>query len=509
MKLECSRNAKKGILYGFINRIVLLLLPFIIQTEMIRMLGADYAGIKGLFSSILEVFNLAELGFGSAIVYSMYQPIADGKKDEICALLGLYKKIYQYIGLIILFVGMILIPFLPDLIKGSYPGDINLTIVYLMYLMNTVLSYWLFAYRTSIFTAFQRSDVLSKISTVTQGSSYIIQILILQIYRDYYLYLSVSIVCTIVNNLLVYYFSNRLYPEYKCKGSVDKAVVSEIKEKVSGLMIYKICGTTRNSFDSIFVSMFLGLTSTAMYSNYFYVINAVSGIMGTVSTSLTAGIGNMMKLDSVEKNRSDMEKLDCLYMTISGWCMICIICLYQPFMEMWAGRELVFPFPIAVMFGVYFYIQKMGDIRALYADARGLWWENRYRTIAEAVLNVVLNYLFVRKWGVYGIIGATILTLLIIGFIGSAFVLYKHYFKKGLTDYFIQHAFYAMITSIVCIITYKVCLFTSGNVVRILVGRFIICCTIAPLIYILCYYRNGKFKEAFIWGVSRLDFKIK
>lgn len=508
MKLECSRNAKKGIIYGFINRIVLLLLPFIIQTEMIRMLGADYAGIKGLFTSILEVFNLAELGIGSAIVYSMYQPIAYGKTDEICALLGLYKKIYRYIGLIILIVGIMIIPFLPYLIKGGYPDDINLTIVYLMYLMNTVLSYWLFAYRTSIFSAFQRSDIISKISTVTQGSSYVIQIIILLLFRNYYLYLSIAIVSTIVNNLLVYYFSNRLYPDYKCKGNVDKTVLSEIKEKVSGLMIYKICGTTRNSFDSIFVSMFLGLTSTTMYGNYFYVINAVSGIMSIVSTSLTAGIGNMMKLESVEKNRTDMEKLDCLYMIISGWCMTCIICLYQPFMEIWAGRALVFPFPIAVMFGIYFYIQKMGDIRALYSDARGLWWENRYRTIVEAVSNIVLNYLFVKKWGVYGIVGATIITLLLIGFIGSALVLYKHYFKKGIAGYFIQHAFYAIVTSIVCVLTYRVCLFVSGSVGQIFICRLIICSTVAPLIYLLCYFRNKKIKEAFIWGVSRLNFKI-
>ena len=504
MQLERSHNAKQGIIHGFINKIILLVLPFIVQTIMIRTMGAQYLGIKGLFTSILQVFSLAELGFGTAIVYSMYQPISTGNTEELCALLKLYKRIYRYIGWIILILGLSIVPFLKNFISGEYPENLNLVLVYLLYLANTVLTYWLFAYKTSLFNAYQRYDIVSKISTITTSVMYLFQIMILLVIRNYYMYLIVAIICTVLNNLLINHEANRQYPQIKCCGNVDKKTKSEIKKKVMGLLIYKVCDTTRNSFDSIFISMFLGLTLTAMYSNYFYVITAVAGVLSIITSSLLAGVGNSIKLDSVEKNRNDMQRIDWIYMLISGWCMICIICLYQPFMEVWVGTELQFPFAIAIMFGVYFYLLKMGDIRALYADAAGLWWENRFRTIAEAIANIILNYLFVLKWGIYGIIGATLITIFIFGFIAAAYVLFKYYFKKGLASYFIQHGFLAVITGIVCLITYKLCTLYVGNTWIVLIVRLLICCGVSPMIYYILLCRNKCFKDSITWALNKI-----
>ncbi|UKI56602.1 MAG: hypothetical protein L6V90_05600 [Treponema succinifaciens] len=162
--------------------------PFLIRTVLIKKIGIEYAGLNSLFSSILQVLNLTELGFASAVVYSMYKPIAEDDKDTICALLNFYKRVYFIIGLVILALGSAVMPFLPHLIKGNVPQDINIYVLYSIYLVNTSLSYLLFGYKNSLLNAHQRRDVISNILTITQGLMNICQLLILVTIKNYYLY---------------------------------------------------------------------------------------------------------------------------------------------------------------------------------------------------------------------------------------------------------------------------------------------------------------------------------
>ena len=202
-KLDKSKNARRNIIYGVINKIVTLLFPFLCQTVLIRTLGAEYNGLKGLFSSILSILSLAELGVGAALVFSMYKPIADGDKVTICALLNLYKKLYQYIGTIIFVVGILLVPFLPHLISGECPKEINLTVLYALYLFNTVISYLMYAYKTSLFLAFQRVDIINIIATFISFLLNIGQMLVLILLKNYYAFMLVAIFSSILNNIII------------------------------------------------------------------------------------------------------------------------------------------------------------------------------------------------------------------------------------------------------------------------------------------------------------------
>ncbi len=170
MKLDKRKNVKRGIQHGVINRIVTLLLPFLVRTVLIQTLGAEYVGIRGLFGSILTVLSLTELGVGTAITFNMYRPIVEDDYYTIGALLNLYKKLYRIIGFVVLGLGLSITPFLRFLIKGSYPADINLQLVFLLYLIDTVLSYWLYAYKGSLSNAYQRTDVLSRIGSIIFNS---------------------------------------------------------------------------------------------------------------------------------------------------------------------------------------------------------------------------------------------------------------------------------------------------------------------------------------------------
>ena len=487
-----------------------MLLPFALRSVIIYCLSAEYLGLNSLFSSILQVLNLTELGFGSAIVYSMYKPIADNDVDTVCGLLNFYKRVYSVIGGCILGVGLCLLPFLKHLISGEYPADINLYIVYLCYLANTVLSYWLFAYKNSLLNAYQRTDVLSKISTVTLGSMYALQILVLLITRNYYLFAIIMPLCTAFQNIVIAYVTKKMFPQYICRGSVSKTILSNIKKQISGLMVTKICAVTRNSFDSIFVSAYLGLTITAMYGNYYYIMNAIIGVLMAVSNSILAGVGNSIITDSTEKNYADLKKFNFLYMWMAGWCTVCLACLYQPFMYIWVGSDLMFPYPIVIAFCIYFYALEIGVIRGVYSDAAGLWWENRYRAIAESVTNIILNYIFVLKFGVMGIIVATLISLLIINFGFGSQIVFKYYFKNGkLMEYFALHLLYAGVTAVICVITYIGCGFIATNGIFGFVEKVVVCLILPNIFYVLIYHSTAIYQQSMIWLTNALRIPKK
>ena len=506
MQLDRKENAKQGILFGMINKVCMLVFPFLVQTITIRMLGMQYVGIKGLFSSILTVLSLAELGMGSAIVYSMYKPIAVDDQKMICALLNLYKKIYRITGLVILIIGLALLPLLKLLIKGAYPEDINIYIVFIMYLLNTVLTYWLFGYKTSLLIAFQRNDIVSKISIYVSLGTSLCQIVVLLITKNFYLYLTTALAFTIINNLLISKWVGNLFPTIKPTGKVPDSILSDIKKKVSGLFIGQICGVTRNTFDNIFISMFLGLSQVAIYSNYYSILSTLIGFTSIVLSSLLGGIGNSIVMESKEKNYNDMLKINFIYMIISGWMTICMVCLYQPFMQLWAGKENIYPNYIMILFPIYFYLRTMGDIRSVYADAAGLFWENRHRTLVEAIANIVLNYLFVRKWGAFGILLATIISLFVCGVLWAAVVLFKYYFKTGMKNYWLSQLQCTAATLINALITMCVCSrFREG--IRAILCRGIICIFVPTVVYALLFFKSPQAVESVKWIRSVLKSK--
>ena len=512
MKLEKTKNARRNILFGILNKVITMFLPFVVRSVIIYALSAEYLGLNSLFSSILQVLNLTELGFSSAMVYSMYKPIAENDDETICALLNFYRKIYFIIGCIVLSLGLLLLPFLDKLINGDVPDNINIYILYLCYLVNTVLSYMMFAYRSSLLNAHQRTDVISNINTITLGSMYFLQIIVLIATKNYYTYVLMMPAFTILNNLIVAGVSRKYYPQYECKGELDSILISGIKKQTVGLMVNKICAVSRNSLDNIFVSTFLGLAATAMYGNYYYIMNAIIAILMVVSNGLLAGVGNSIVTESPEKNYSDLNKINFVYMWFAGWCTICLICLYQPFMKLWVGKKLMFPNVVAIAFGIYFYALEMGVVRGVYSDAAGLWWENRYRAIVETIANLILNYILVKCFGILGIIVATLISLLVINFGFGSQIVFKYYFKnKKLHEYFIYQMYYAFVTLVLGGVTYYIVNSIKIDGVVGLALKFLICCCVPNILYVLAYHRTNEYKIAMPWilKIFHMDWLIR
>lgn len=489
------KNAKRNMVYGVINKLIVLGLPFVIRTILIYKLGVEYLGLSSLFSSILQVLNMAELGFSSAITYNLYKPLAENDVKKICALMALYRRIYKCIGVGILAVGIAIMPALPKLINGDCPQDINIYILYIIYLVNVSISYLFFAYKNVLLTVAQRQDVLSNIDTVLVLIRSVIQILLLCIVPNYYIYIIWNPVITLANNLIVAHITNKKFPDYVCKGKLEKDELKSIVQLVEGSAIGKIGFVARNSFDSIILSAFLGLVEVAIYSNYFYVLNAVGSIVSTAIQAITASVGNSIATETVEKNYGDFKKLNFYYNWICSWCAICMLCLYQPFMKIWVGDNLCAGFLTVILFCVYFYVGQMGQIRAVYATASGIWWEFRYLQIGEMIGNLALNFLFGYLWGMNGVVLATIITVFLFSVVGIGIKTFKYYFNRSSKEYFCLMLMYAILTIIAAVATYLICTLYSGKGVSALLVRFAICCFVPNIFFALFSLIEKKHRE--------------
>lgn len=497
MKLERKKNAVRNMRTSLANRIVSLLVPFIIRTVIIKTLGSEYLGLSSLFVSVLQILNLSELGISTAIVSSMYKPIAEDNEKAICDLMALYRKAYHIIGYVILVVGVAVIPLLPKLIKGDIPVDVNLYVLYSIYLFNAVISYFLFAYKGCLLVAHQRSDLSSNIDMITKLITYSIQIVILFVFKNYYLYIILLPVCTIVNNIVSAKTAEKLYPQYQCSSDAKWSEFSSIKQNIGGLVIFNSCAISRNSLDSIFISSFLGLAAVTIYGNYYYIISALGGMLSIVVTSITAGAGNSVELESEAKNYNDMHRFNFLYMWLAGWAAICLTCLYQPFMQLWMGADMLLPFQVVVLFAVYFYSLRMNDILYVYIMATGIWWKHRARTIAETLLNLVLNYFLGKYYGIAGIIIATNISLILCAFFWGSSITFKNYFRsEKLLRYYLEHVLYLLVTVANGYITYRLCaLIQAGDIVTLIL-RGGICLVLPNLIFALAYVKFPVFGQS-------------
>lgn len=504
-----TQNVRRNISWGIVNKVILIALPFITRTVLLYKLGTQYLGLSSLFTSILSVLSLSELGFGQALVYSMYDPIAKNDVKKINALLGLYKKYYRIIGLIILGIGILLIPFLKKLIRGDIPNDVNINILYLIYLANTVTSYFLFAYKKSIFYASQRTDLDSNINTIISVIQNIVQIGLIIVFRNYYIFAIVIPLSTIINNIWISIVVNKKFPNYIASGFLDKDEIRVIFKNVKGLIIQKIGGVILMSVDNIVVSAFLGLEMVAIYNNYYYVVTALTGVLAIIMNALKPSVGNSIVLETIEKNYLDFKKFNFLYLWIVSWSTITMINLYQPFMNIWVGSSLMLTNSMAILFGLYFFINKWCDMMYVYQEAAGLWYENRFVPLIASITNLVLNIILVQLIGLSGILISTIVSVLFIYSIGYAYVLFKYYFrnKKLMVIYLFRQLHYAMLFCGIGILIYFICHMIEGNNIVTILIRGVICLFIPNILYLIIFSRNEDFISLKKWVSSKIITK--
>lgn len=507
MKLDRTKNTLLGSAWGLVNQVIMVLFPFIIRTCIIYVMGEQYVGLSSLFSSILSVLSLAELGVGSAIVFSMYEPIANGDDAKICALLKLYRDVYRVIGFVVLGVGLLILPFLPFLINGTTPSDVNIRILYLIYLLNSVISYWFFAYKSCLLNALQRVDIVTIISLIIRSLGYVIQIFIICTIRDYYLYALLLPVTSVAINIIISKYVDIHYPQYECSGTLDNDEEKiRIRKQVVGLLFQRLAYTSRNALDNIIISSFLGLSLVAVYGNYFIILNSLTAFLAVFFTAMQAGIGNSVVKEDVEKNYDDLQKINFIYMWIAGWCSVCLLLLIQPFMKIWVGEKLMFPIIIVILFSCYFFFMKLTDSIGAYIAATGIWWECKWIYLCETLCNLVLNIMLGYFWGVVGIIIATIISVVCVNYFFTTRKLFKIYFKSiSMKAFLIENIFFGFTTAIIGAVSYGLAdklyfEFINGSSIFFeIIFKFIICMIVPNILYYMVYRNLPLYKKTILW----------
>lgn len=490
-----TKNATRNLAWGLVNKLLAILLPFATRTVLIYSLGVEYIGLNALFVSVLNVLNLAELGVGSALVFSMYRPVVDQDKPKIEALLSFYRKCYHVIGAVVLLLGLALVPILPFLIEGDCPEDVNLYLLYLIYLGNAVLGYFLFAFKQSVFIATQRNDIISNINSVLSVVSAALQVVLLLCFHSYYLYVLVLPVITCLNNIVIAVMFRRRFPGLVCRGKLDKNSLASIKTNVLGLMTQKIGTVVLSSTGSVVISAFLGLVVLGRFNNYYYILTALFGFLTIIQTSIIPSIGNSIITTDTEKNHRDFCRFLFIYVWVLSWFAVCFLTLASPFVSLWLGGDNVLPFDVVALMALYLYAYKMNDMTYVYREAAGIWRQGMLIPLIAAVVNVCLSIILVQIWGLQGVLAAGIASLLFVYTPWYTRVLFRHYFKdlQKWRSYLLAQLRYFCTAFFVALASYVAISFVPGSTLIGFIVKTGVAIVLPNALFTIAYFRREEF----------------
>lgn len=493
-----TKHAFKNTVSGLVFRVIGLLMPFAVKTIIIQKLGVEYLGLNTLFSAILQVLSLSELGFSSAVVFAMYKPIAEGDDEKVRALLGFLRRVYHIIGLVILVVGAAISPLLPFFISdvSSVPADVDLYLLYFIYLLNTIVSYFLFAYKGLVLTANQRVDVENNIMSLSSMAMYILQIVVLLLFRNYYVYIVFLPLSTIATNLARAIFVDKKYPEFKQCGTLPKEERKAIYQNIIALVGHKMSYIVVVSVANIIVSSYLGLVTVGIYGNYYYVVSALIALVAVFHSAITPSIGNSIATESTEKNAADFAKITFLNVWIVGWMAITMMCLYQHFMELWVGEDLMLPVSSAILFVALFYLWKFKDVVSTYKDAAGLWKADFWKPYAVIAVSLLLCFVLTPRLGINGTLIGIIAGVFAVSMPWETHVVFKRYLGKGECRYYLKMLIYTAVLLAIGGLTYYVCSLLPTTGFGWFAVKAVICVFLPNVLILLFSFATPEFKGA-------------
>lgn len=512
-------NVFKNFVAGISGKLLSPLLSFIERTVFISLLSEEYLGINGLFGSVLTVLSLTELGFDAAIAYAMYKPAAENDVEKLKSLMAFYRRIFRIVGAVFLGLGTLLVPVIPYLAKGS-TELVNLRLIFFLNILSSTASYWFFAYKGQILSAYQKGYKVTAISLTFSAATTAVRIAALYLFRntptlDFYIYTILGIVMTIAKNLAVSRKVDKLYPYM-----LDKNVVPLTKEEkqpiyrnVLGTATNKICWKLNDGIDNTVISALVGVVNSGVYSNYLVIKNIVTTLANTIFGSLHTSLGNFCATESRERKEEFFHTLQFLYFWIFGWFSICLWMLFDPFIQdIWLhdAKWLLAPLDRTLLC-FNFLIEGLAGAIVKYRDVHGMYYETRYRYVLSTVLNISLSIVLTGPVGM-GVTGA------LIGTTASLFavilfdpgMVYKRVFHKSAAEYYRTYFAELALVLVTAATVYLICRAVPGHSFGTFVLKCVVC-TIVPngFWYVLFRKRpEAQYLWKSAWYVLNKYFKL-
>lgn len=489
-----SSNSIRNAFFAILGSLFITLLQLINRRIFVIYLSDVYLGLNGLFYNIVTVLSMSEMGIGTALIYALYKPVADNNKEKVKSLMFLYKKLYTAIGWFVIIFGIILTPFLGMLIK-EMPDIYYIHLYYMLYVIDSGMSYF-YTYKRSLIICNQEDYISSAtvmISTiVTKG----IQFLILVTTQNYFLYLLIQILFTRLENILISKIADRKFPYLLEKDIklLEQEETASIKKNIVGMMTQKIGSVIVSGTDNLIISKILGLTAVGFYSNYMLLINTLNSLIGKVFNSITASVGNLV----AKKDSSEVEKTFLNILFINYWIFsfstVCFWCLLQPFISIWLGNKFLLSDETIWVMVILFYVNGMRKTVLIFRNATGIFWHDRYKTIIEAVINLLLSIPLTYLYGVMGVKLGSLIALVIVTFWVESYVLYKKYFVKSPAQYYILQLKYILLTIVQCIAINGICRIIDNGTILSFLYECIVCVILTNVVMMLLFKRTREFQ---------------
>lgn len=496
MKRSRSEYVALNVSIILIVQIIKNLLSFIGRTVYVYTLGAEYLGVNSLFTDILSVLSFAELGFGSALNFSLYKPLSECNIERIKTLMSFYKRAYRIIGCVIGGLGICIIPFIRYIVGDvSYIKE-DLTLIYLLFLFNSVSSYF-YVYKQSLIIADQKSYIVSIYQQVIHCINILLQIIFLLITRAYLPYLIIMIVSTFLTNIIVAKKADRLYPFLKDKDikQIGTTELNEIKSNIKALFSYKVGAILIESTDSIFISIMANVVTVGIYANYKMIIYLLRGIIGQITNSAVASVGNLNASGNIERKEKVFNEIMYIGIWIFGFFTMGLIYFLTPFIELWLGNDYIIDSISVIAACLYFYITGAHLPCYMYRNTAGLFVYGKYVPLYAAFLNIVLDFFMGLKWGLPGILWASVLCKIFTYNLMDPIIIYKRIFNKIVGKYFAVYVWMTLLVFFDGVISYRLSGIIAIEGMIGLIIRILLFSILFNMIFFAITYKSDSFKS--------------
>lgn len=471
-----TKKAKKNIGIAMIQNIVNLVISMAGRIVFARVLTASYFGVSGLFSNIIGVLSIADLGMSTAMMYRLYKPIADNDEYKIVALVAFFRKVFRTIAMIVLLVGIALIPFLKYIVNMP-EGIPHLYSFYILNLLGAVISY-LFVYRTVLISADQKNYLLVRSNILFKLITFVLQVVVLIEFRSYFLYLMIAVAISVINNIYQNHIALKHYPFLKSLEAkkLDKTELNAIFIDVKALFLYKICGIVQTNTDSIMISVFVGTIVVGYYSNYLMIISQVITVIGIIFGNLKAGIGNKLASEDIDNSGYMLyEVLELFNYWLVLGCSIAIFILSKPFLSLCFGSEYVLQDYVVLAIVLNFYTSNIRQTIWAYRETTGIFKQTQYTTMVTAAINIVTSLLGGYFFGLFGILIATVISRIVYAWWKEPQVLFNECFHKNPIVYYKRYIIRLILGFTIGSIIYTLCSFVpaSSDIVRLIIYSII------------------------------------
>lgn len=475
--------------------IVNTVIAFVSRMIFIRVLSDSYLGLNSLFSNIFSVLSIVELGVGNSIIYYLYKPVHEKDEREIAAIMRLARKIYIGLGLFVAFSGLIVAVFLGKITGDT--GDIseNIYILFIIYLAGVVSEYF-FSYKTLILTAHQKVYAVHGLHYLIFALQNVVHIVLLLIFKSYFLYIIVIIIGTIIYNLLINIIANKKYPYLKLYKNEKPTSFStkELLKSFKGLIVYKFSDICVNNTDSIMISVFRGLSQTGKATNYSIFITTLNSMIGQVLKSITPSIGDMNVEKSRDEQFSFFNSIYLLNFWVYSWAAIGLAFVSSDMVSLFYGSEYIMDIKIPIVLALSFFIAGLQNPIVIYKETRGIFSQGQYVLLFTAALNILGDIVLGKYFGILGIFTATIIARLLTVSWYEPYIIFKNAFGKKPFGYYLKYFSSLLLLFIEGVICYFICsMINFSPIINIIIKAII--CTLVPNGFILLFRRRPEFVQ--------------